>query len=495
MKKSQKTVKKFLLKHFILKYYPLLLCFIFFLLYSTLTIIRHNNFQSYGFDLGINDQIVWEYSRFKSPITSIDHIPFIPKLYVHFELIYALLAPFYWIWTDARMLLILEAAFVCFSGIAIFLLAKYYKLQSWLPFAILFVYLLFYGVQNALWFDVHSATFGTAFMSFFIYFLVSRKLKWAIILFVLTITSKENFAGMTFLIATLFYITTKSKSGIFFAGASLLYLGFIFGIYFPYFTEGYRFQNPGGLFSQLDPMMMVSTAEKRDVYFYTFLSYGFLPLLNPLYLLPIIGNLASYFILGSSVSTAQGLFLQYRVELVPLISWATIVTITKYKWLNNKYIAIYLVLCALLVQYLLHLPLSYFTKSWFWTQPSGVPSINKLIMHIPESAPLVAQNNIIPHVNYRDTIVTLWPIKREFSDNTPCGEKICDWFRWADSPQYLIVDTSPEWDIRHLLGQREEFIKGLTNLEKTGVIKKSKQIGSTILYKVEMNPAQYKENY
>ncbi|MFH1841117.1 MAG: DUF2079 domain-containing protein, partial [Candidatus Shapirobacteria bacterium] len=40
-------------------------------LYSTLSILRHNHFQSGGFDLGLYDQTVWLYSRFKTPYNTV----------------------------------------------------------------------------------------------------------------------------------------------------------------------------------------------------------------------------------------------------------------------------------------------------------------------------------------------------------------------------------------------------------------------------------------
>jgi uncharacterized membrane protein len=175
----KQTYKKFTeyISHPIL---PYVLCLFFFLAYSTLSIVRHNHYQSFGFDLGINDQVVWEYSHFHAPITIIDHKVFSSKLAVHVELIYAFLAPFYWLWSDPRMLLLLQAGFVCFSAIPIYLLAKRQKLHPTLQIALLVSYLLFYGVQNALWFDAHSATFAASFIAWFIYFLVSQKNKWAI---------------------------------------------------------------------------------------------------------------------------------------------------------------------------------------------------------------------------------------------------------------------------------------------------------------------------
>lgn len=469
----------------------LLLCAVFSTAYSTLTIVRHLNYQSYGFDLGINDQIVWEYSQFKRPITTVDHVPFIPKYYVHLELIYALVAPFYWIWNTKRMLLILQAVFVCFSGIAVFFLGKHYKLHPWLQYAVLFTFLMFYGVQNALWFDVHSATFGTAFVACFLYFLVTKKTKWSILFFFLAITAKENIAEITFLISFIYFLVTKNKLASYFCIASVLYLVLVFGVYFPYFAGGYRFANPDGLLSELNPLLLFDTPDKRAVYLYTFLSYGFIPLLSPLYLIPVLGNLASYFILGSSVTGAQGLFLQYRIELVPLMSWATIITVAKFKWLNNKYLAIYLVLCALIVQYVLHLPLSYLSKRSFWQQPEAVKNITAILQYIPSTASVVSQNNITPHLTHREIIFTLYPTTKNFKTHSPCGKVTCDWFRWESNPTYLVVDTSADWDARHLLTDRANYIQGLKNLEQANVIQKYKQMGNAVVYKVRENPDLY----
>jgi hypothetical protein len=100
----------------------------------------------------------------------------------------------------------------------------------------------------------------------------------------------------------------------------------------------------------------------------------------------------------------------------------------------------------------------------------------------------VAQNNIIPHISQRDKIFTLYPEKKKFPENSPCGESECDWFRWEDNPAYLFVDTSPEWDARHLLIDRENFIKGIENIEKTGVVKKEKTSGSAVIYKIISKP-------
>jgi hypothetical protein len=54
--------------------------------------MRHEHYLS-GFDLAINDQVIWEYSKFLPPITTIDHVPFISNLKIYLDFISFLISP------------------------------------------------------------------------------------------------------------------------------------------------------------------------------------------------------------------------------------------------------------------------------------------------------------------------------------------------------------------------------------------------------------------
>ncbi len=472
---------------------PYILCLIFFIAYSVLSVVRHNHYQSFGYDLGINDQIVWRYSTFQLPIATMSPLPDKVKLAEHVELIYALLAPFYWIWSARKMLLIVEAGVVCLAGIAVYLLAKKKGVNETGALGTLVAYLGFYGIQNVIWFDAHSASFAAAFLLWFIYFIEIKK-KWlSVLFFFLAITAKENIGLLTCLTAFVLLIRSRDqrKLLLFFICASILYVGFIFLVFFPHIIKSeYIYANDSGILSNLNPVSMIDTIEKREAIWYSLLSFGFLPLLSPLSLLPFFADLATYFVVASDLPGAQGLFGQYRVTLVPFLVWASILAIVKYRMLNKWYVGVYLILTTILVQYVLHLPLSYLSKEWFWQEPKSVVTIENIrSKYLPGSASVVAQNNIVPHISHRDKIYSLYPEKKEFINNSPCGEKTCDWFRWYDSPTYLFVDTATDWDARHLLTDRQPFINGLINLEKEGIVEKYKVEGTTILYKVRKKPS------
>lgn len=472
-----------------LTYIAFAICFLFFVAYMVLSTIRHAHYQSFGFDLGVVDQVVWKYSTLQWPITTVHHFAFTSLLTDHVEFIFILLAPFYWIYNSAYTLLVLQALFVAFSGIPIFLLARRYKLNPILSLVILVSYLSFYGIQNALWFDVHSLSFAASFLAWFIYFLDNNNTRLTVVTFFLAVICKEDISLLTFLICFVYFVTTKKKIALLLMLLSALYLFFVFFVYFPHFTQdGYRYANKGGLFSDLNPSYLFDTDTKKQIIFYSFAWFGFLPLLSPLHLLPAFGDISHYFVFGHSVPTAQEFFMHYRIALAPLLVLPTIVTLKKYKKLNTPLGAIGLLIWVFGLQYSLHAPLSYLVKQWFWTEPKSVKDINAVIAFIPQDASVVSQNNITPHVTHRDNIFTFWPEKSSSMHGKPCGKKVCHFFRWDGNPTYLIVDTSKDWDIRHFLADRNDYIEGIGNLEKYGYVKVYKKQGNAALYKILKHP-------
>src|SRR5579872_3978056 len=122
--------------------------------YTTLGIVRHMHFLS-GYDLAVSDQVMWKYAYFHNPITTINAYPFTYMMADHVEFIYIFLAPLYWVWNNVLALIVAQVVIFCLSGIPIYLLARKKGLNQLLSLTILFSYLFFFGVQNALWDDVH----------------------------------------------------------------------------------------------------------------------------------------------------------------------------------------------------------------------------------------------------------------------------------------------------------------------------------------------------
>src|SRR3989344_2616230 len=120
------------------------------ILYSALSIVRHNNFQSGAFDLGLYDQSVWQYSQFQVPYNTIKN-RFI--LGDHLAITLPLLSSLFWIWDDVKILLIFQAFWISLSTLPVFLLIRNRGYSSFVSLCLSFVYSLFYGIQFMVFFD------------------------------------------------------------------------------------------------------------------------------------------------------------------------------------------------------------------------------------------------------------------------------------------------------------------------------------------------------
>ncbi len=479
-----KKIKKIVTKTVAWKYLPWVVISFFFVCYLTLGLVKHYTYQT-GFDLAIATQAIYKYSRFDSPVITLHSYFDSSILRDHVELIYILIAPIFWVAKSAYVLLFIQALAVTVSGYAVYLLAKHYKLHTFLALCVLVSYLSFYGIQFALWSDFHSLVLALSFLAFFLYFLITEKFRWATVFFVLSIICKEDIALFTFGISLVQFIYTRDRRVLWFLAGSLGYLCVLFFVYYPYFTTGYRYAGSKGLFSNLDPFKMVDASEKQGTYLYSLLHFGFLPIFSPVALIPSLLDLAHYFLPGGErVAAAQGIFLHYRSTLALLLVWPTILTFKKLAKFNPYILGVYLILFALLSQYVLHLPLSYLTKAWFWQVPPAQESIDLAISTLPPDAALATQVNILPHVATRSEVYTLFPEKRQFDDLDICGKNECYTLRYAGSPEYIIVDVSPQWNTLHLLANSDEFKEGLATLKKTKKLDLISNNGTTYVYKV-----------
>src|SRR5690242_14739490 len=106
-----------MLRNVFLKLYhllPVIIILVITSLYLLLSLLRHQQYLTFGYDLGNHDQTLWMYSHFIYPFVTIEY-KF--ALLNHFGPSFALLSPLYWIWDDVRMLLIAQAVAVGLSAI------------------------------------------------------------------------------------------------------------------------------------------------------------------------------------------------------------------------------------------------------------------------------------------------------------------------------------------------------------------------------------------
>ena len=91
---------------------------IYFIYFTVATIFKYNNYYTGRFDLGNMSQTVWNTLHGNIfMLTDPNGTREISRLAFHADFILALLAPFYLLWSDARMLLIIQTVVLTFGGI------------------------------------------------------------------------------------------------------------------------------------------------------------------------------------------------------------------------------------------------------------------------------------------------------------------------------------------------------------------------------------------
>lgn len=93
--------------------------------FSTTSLLRHDNFYSGRFDLGNMDQTVWNtaHGRFFQ-FTAPNGTDVVSRLSYHADFILVLLAPSYWVWSDPKMLLLVQTVVLALGSVFVFLIAN-----------------------------------------------------------------------------------------------------------------------------------------------------------------------------------------------------------------------------------------------------------------------------------------------------------------------------------------------------------------------------------
>lgn len=497
---------------------------VFFLIFCLRSLTKHFHFESMSWDLGIYDQQAWLYSRFAFPFKNTVRGMFL--LSDHFSLSFLLLVPFYWIYSHAETLLVLQSLMVALAAYPLWVIAKYYIKSTLFSFVISVLYLTSVGVQSAIDFDFHLATIAVFFISFFIYYFWKRKLIPCLIFGALACLTKEDMPFYIACISIFFFlfvpVELKGKKiikkifYIFPSGfkkerilaaiifiLSLLYVIIILKFVMPHLPAGakdnsyFSFTNLGKDYGEVAKTMITqpgfvwhqfadNPAKVNTAKIY-FSGFAYLPLLAPHVLLVSLPFLMTKF-LSDRVPQwyTSG---QYGVVGMLELAFLTVIVFCYIKYLFPKRskILISIISIALLLVGLSGNTKKEYTwlytifKSQSWSLGREYNNIRNLIAYLPKNASVASQNQIIPHIsNRREVYLYMCP---------KCGVP-------ADNPEYILLDTRFGAAFAPVEQSREGIKELIDSLIKTGNppwqadpanYQLIKQEGTTYLFKNKMN--------
>ena len=164
-----------MIKDFITKNKWLILVFVIFGgVFASISFINHYNFRTYGWDLGINQNAIFDYAHFRWNDCMIMQPSFENVLADHFSLYPLLVSPFYWIFGSYTMLIFQWAA-ILFGGLGVFKFVHFISENKKLATLALIHFFFIWGIYSALSFDYHDNVVAAMFVPWFLYYYDKQK--------------------------------------------------------------------------------------------------------------------------------------------------------------------------------------------------------------------------------------------------------------------------------------------------------------------------------
>lgn len=434
-------MKKFLKEH---KYETVLAILIgIYILYFTLSsFLRYNNYYAGRFDLGNMDQTVWNTIHGRIfQITDPDNTVNISRLAYHADFMLVLISPLYLIWSDPRMLLLLQSVVLGLGAVFVFLIAMHFLKNKSLALTFSALYLLNPSLQFSNLYDFHAVVLGTTLLLMTFYFFIKKRYLLFLIFGILSGLTKEeiwaitSLFGLTIIFRTIFENKFKLKFSrkqlfelllgilVFLISAIIGYL-LIWKI-IPLVRGGQHFAlsyysdfgaNPTDVSKNiiLMPTKTISTIlspQRLGYLLQVFSPLGFLSLLFPIYLIFAFPDLLIN-LLSSNLALRQ-IYYQYTAAITPFVIISAIYGVAfikrRFFKINDLIIIVYLLLATIISSYLFGpLPGAVHANVNMFTQPlSNRQEIDTFIAEIPTRYSIAATNNLGAHLSHRQNLYTI----------------------------------------------------------------------------------------
>ncbi len=424
--------------------------FIFLIVYTTAAVLvclhRFWQYEVFYYDFGIFDQAIWKVSRFKAPI--IEHFAVGGKWIFadHFNPSIFLLSPLYWLTDKSEILIIAQSTVVGLSGLYIYLIGKELIKSRLLSFAVSFSYLTFIGLQNALIADFHEVTIMILLLVLAYYAVVKNKKNWFIIFFLITLGFKESTFLLGIGIAISLFLIKRSWRKL---SVSLILISVLWGftatkVIIPAFSGGEYLYSPAlppGIFSKITALFDDSI--KRRTLFFSFYSFGFLPLFYPPFWFLLFQDFLIRFVPFNS-NLRWDLGLHYNAQISPLLALSSLFSLRvlkKHKLFisYSKVFAVLLIVNSILLhRFVLRGPLGLAYNPAFYPHTKSFRFLDELVAKIPKDKSIMTQNNIAVRFTHQEVYLL--------------RERYIDY-----KPEYILIDAR--------VGQNPNNFYGVGNYE------------------------------
>ncbi len=396
---------------------------LYFIYFSVYTTLRHDMYISGRFDLGNMTQTVWNTANgnFFS-LTNPDGVEQISRLADHSDILLVLFAPLYLLWSDPKVLLIVQTFSLALGGIVVYLLAKEILKKERISLILALSFYLNFWVHEQNIFDFHAVSVGTTLLLATFYFLVKKRYVLFSLFLLLSVMTKEN----VFMVASFFglYLIFKEKKWI--LGTLLTIIPTLIFLYLvskaipdargqAHFALSYYSYLGGttqGIIQNLifKPQIAIGhllSMSTLDYLLQLLLPVGYLALLSPFYLIFTLPELAIYLL--SDNPGLRSYQYHYGAIILPFIYISSIYGVkkmfSKFTHKNTQKLVFYYILTSTILSLYLYSPLPGMNNADYSVYTTtNSKTIDTYLSLIPANASVSASNNIGAHLSHRDEI-------------------------------------------------------------------------------------------
>lgn len=425
----------FLKKHQFL----IVICSVFFLIYSSISFVNHYNFRTYALDLGAYTNALYDYTNFNLN----DSTVFLKKsenlLADHFDLYLIIFSPFIFIF-GTYTLLVIQIFAILFGGIGIYKIFFVNPQKIKISIFATIYFFLFYGIFNSLAFDYHSNVIASCIVPWLFYSFKKNNLKLASILIIAIIIGKENMSlWLTFILIGLSLEYWKNKNLKNFILVSALFCAIYFilitQVIMPYLSNNgtyphFHYSIIGKSISEAvffiisHPIKSMSLLFKNhtfnplgdyvkiETHLIILISGLFFLIKKPQYILMILPIYFQKFFHNNIF--IWGIGGQYNIEFAPILAIGIFKVIQEIKSEKLKNYAMYLTIVLVTIASFRTMDntkiftdknrIRFYKKKHFIRDDYNVKKVHQQLNSLPKNTIISAQSPFLPHLSLRDKI-------------------------------------------------------------------------------------------
>ena len=411
------------------------------IVYALISLVNHYLFKTYGLDLGLYTNAMYDYAHFRPADCSMFKSTPQNLLSDHFDLYLMLLSPLVFVF-GSYTLLVVQIAAVLLGGWGVHKLISQYTDDKWIPVLAAATFLFSFGIIHAIAFDYHSNVLTAMMLPWLLYFLKQRRFGLSTLFVVLFVIGKENMSlWLFFITVALMWDYRKDKKTLWYlvgyAVFLLVYFFIINMIVMPRLGGhggGFaRYAYLGNSYTDIAKNLLSHPGETIKIFFtntlgkpqYDGIKAEFylcalatglmLTLLKPNYLIMLIPLVAQKML--ASDRLFWGVSFQYSVEVMPVLVISSFLVIVKLK----KQVPRLVLACALLLStilttfYTVGVPkslilvdqLCMYQGRHYEQKDFDADYARELIRQIPREASVSAATMLVPHLAMRNDIYDL----------------------------------------------------------------------------------------